>query len=165
MLRNSVFRWWTLEGWSTGRVAYATRHWTTSKILWDMWKASTWRPVPIFASSVTPMLNSKQNVAFRDTQMPTIDKTDLVVKLPFSVYLEQDKVLGYIEDHVVCQVGESGGRFWSCGLCQKSLSNKSQTHRHVESYHIQTDPYSCFLCSDQFLTRRALQRHTTAMHR
>jgi len=81
------------------------------------------------------------------------------------VYLEQDKVLGYIEDHVVCQVGESGGRFWSCGLCQKSLSNKSQTHRHVESYHIQTDPYSCFLCSDQFLTRRALQRHTTAMHR
>ena len=165
MLRNSVFRWWTLEGWSTGRVAYATRHWTTSKILWDMWKASTWRPVPIFASSVTPMLNSKQNVAFRDTQMPTIDKTDLRVKLPFSVYLEQDKVLAYIEDHVVCQVGESGGRFWSCGLCQKSLSNKSQTHRHVESYHIQTDPYSCFLCSDQFLTRRALQRHTTAMHR
>ena len=74
MLRNSVYQWWTPEGWSTGPVAFATRRWTTSKILWDTLKASMWKPAHIFASSATLMSNSKQNVAFRDTQMLTIDK-------------------------------------------------------------------------------------------
>ena len=165
MLRNSVCPWSTLEGWSSGPVAFATRRWTTSKIWWDMLRAFMWRPVPIFVNCAT-MLNSKQSVAFRDIQMLTIDKDkdNLVVNFPFSVYMEQDKVLAYIEDHASCQVDGRGTRFWSCGICQRSLSNKSQTHRHIESYHIETDPYPCLLCCDQFTTRRALQRHTTAMH-
>jgi len=83
----------------------------------------------------------------------------------FSVYLEQDRVLDYIEEHALCRADEGGARFWSCGLCHKSLSNKSQTHRHIESFHIETDPYSCIHCDAQFSTRRALQRHTVAVHR
>ena len=81
------------------------------------------------------------------------------------VFVEQDEVPAFIEEHLVHQVDNSGAKFWSCGLCHKILSNKSQTLRHIESYHVQTSPYNCHQCGTQFTTCRSLQRHTSASHK
>jgi len=84
------------------------------------------------------------------------------------VYIEQDKVLEYIESQTICQVESSSGvKFWICGICQKILNNKSALARHIESFHVETDPYSCPYCADKvmFRTRRALQRHVNSAHK
>ena len=79
--------------------------------------------------------------------------------------MEQDKVVAYIEEQAIYQVDSNGVKYWSCGLCHKTLSNKSQTRRHIESYHVQTNPYYCNQCAEQFTTQRGIQRHITANHR
>ena len=90
------------------------------------------------------------------------------------MYIEQDKVLEYIESQTICQVESSSGmKFWICGICQKILNNKSALNRHIESFHVETDPYSCSYCADKvwivdkviFRTRRALQRHVNSAHK
>ena len=84
-----------------------------------------------------------------------------------SVFVEQEKVLEYIESQTTSQVESSGVKFWICGVCQKILNNKSALARHIESFHVETDPYSCPYCefSVIFRTRRALQRHVNSAHK
>jgi len=83
------------------------------------------------------------------------------------VFVEQEKVLEYIESQTTSQVESSGVKFWICGVCQKILNNKSALARHIESFHVETDPYSCPYCefSVIFRTRRALQRHINSAHK
>ena len=84
-----------------------------------------------------------------------------------SVFVEQEKVLEYIESQTTSQVESTGVKFWICGVCQKILNNKSALARHIESFHVETDPYSCPYCESSviFRTRRALQRHVNSAHK
>ena len=85
-----------------------------------------------------------------------------------SVFVQQEKVLEYIEGQVVCQADVNGVKFWSCGICLKSLNNRSALVRHIESFHVETDPYICYHCKSEkvmFRTRRALQRHSNSAHK
>lgn len=85
--------------------------------------------------------------------------------MAFSVFVEQENVVAYIEEQTSCQVDSSGTKFWSCNFCQKFNRDKRDIQRHIEASHIQTDPYICILCQSRFKTRRSLQRHETSMHK
>jgi len=81
------------------------------------------------------------------------------------VFLTHDKIDAYIQEQTVCQVDSlNGSKYWSCGICQKYLYKKQDLTRHIESFHIQTDPFHCSMCSAQFNTRRACKRHFLSVH-
>ena len=74
----------------------------------------------------------------------------------------------YVEQQCIGQVDQaSGAKYWTCGVCHKSLSQKWDLIRHIESFHIETNPYHCVYCDTrvEFKTKRGLQRHTNANHK
>ena len=86
-------------------------------------------------------------------------------KLPFSVFVVQENIDAYIQDHCTFQEDENGGKYWSCGICHKYLNRKMDVVRHIESFHVETTPYYCTYCDSQFKTRRAVQRHILSIHK
>ena len=84
----------------------------------------------------------------------------------FSVFVSQDQLAGYLSQHTICETDSSSGTVaWSCAICNKYLNKKYDVLRHIESLHVETDPYLCLYCSQQFKTRRSVQRHTLAVHK
>jgi len=82
------------------------------------------------------------------------------------VYVEQSRVASFIEEQSICEQGGHGSKTWRCAVCGKCLMKKCDLVRHVESFHVVTDPYSCEFCSlSQFKTIRALQRHMNTVHK
>jgi len=82
------------------------------------------------------------------------------------VYVEQSRVASFIEEQSICEQGGHGSKTWRCAVCGKCLMKKCDLVRHVESFHVVTDPYSCEFCSlSQFKTVRALQRHMNTVHK
>ena len=107
------------------------------------------------------MLNSQLGAPYRGTQLLCTDKF-----VSLSVYVEQSRVASFIEDQSICEQGGHGGKTWRCAVCGKCLMKKCDLVRHVESFHVVTDPYSCEFCSlSQFKTIRALQRHMNTVHK
>jgi len=72
------------------------------------------------------------------------------------VFVAQENIDAYIHEQCICQEDDNGGKYWSCGVCQKYLNRKMDVIRHVESFHIETTPYLCQFCDAQFKTRRAV---------
>jgi len=79
-------------------------------------------------------------------------------------FVAQENIDAFILEQCICQEDENGGKYWSCGICQKYLNRKMDVIRHVESFHVETTPYFCTFCDAQFKTRRAVQRHTIGIH-
>ena len=46
-----------------------------------------------------------------------------------------------------------------CGVCQKPGNKKQDIERHIESVHIQTNPFKCDICGSLLKTRKSLQIH------
>ena len=72
-----------------------------------------------------------------------------------------------IETFLTASVAESWDgerRVFQCLLCNKVAGTRRDAGRHVESIHLQTDPYTCDLCGNELATRRALQRHISTHH-
>ena len=95
--------------------------------------------------------------------MQTLALTNLKLVL-FSAFVAQENIDAFILEQCICQEDANGGKYWSCGICQKYLNRKMDVIRHVESFHVETTPYFCTICDAQFKTRRAVQRHTIAIH-
>ena len=81
--------------------------------------------------------------------------------------MEHDRIAAYVEKQCVCLLDQGGVKFWTCGVCQKALNHKQDVMRHIESFHVETDPYLCHYCDTkvEFKTKRGLQRHTNANHK
>ena len=72
----------------------------------------------------------------------------------------------YIEQQTICEQDSEGAKYWRCGVCNKYMQKKCDLVRHMESFHLVTDPYNCQYCVNvQFKTMRALQRHTNSTHK
>ena len=88
----------------------------------------------------------------------------MTIKVHFSklifclVFLEHDQLDDYINGMVLLSEDGHGGRFAFCGVCQKQGS-KQDIERHIESWHIQTNPFPCEICGKNQKTRRSLQIH------
>ena len=82
------------------------------------------------------------------------------------MFVEQDRVGEFLEQKSICEEF-NGVKYWKCAMCLINHNRKQDLLRHIESIHIYTDPYPCLYCqnSDQFKTKRALQRHLTAFHK
>ena len=82
------------------------------------------------------------------------------------VYVEQARVAAFIDEQTICEQDARGAKYWRCAVCQKYLIKKCDLTRHIESFHLYTDPYSCHVCgNNQFKTIRALQRHLATVHK
>jgi len=80
------------------------------------------------------------------------------------VFVEHDRITSYINEQCVCQVDSSGTKYWCCGVCNKFINQKRDLMRHIECQHVETSPYFCSYCEQQFKTKRAVQRHTHTVH-
>ena len=85
----------------------------------------------------------------------------------FSVFVEQHRIGGYVEKQCVPMMDPGGLKYWTCGVCNKALNHKQDLMRHVESFHVETSPYTCQICltNVEFKTKRGLQRHINAKHK
>ena len=85
----------------------------------------------------------------------------------FSVSLQHEQIDAYVEDNCVSM--DDGVSY--CNLCQFSSSHKLKSiqrlsvKRHIESMHIQTDPFNCHQCGKALKTRRSLTDHITRHHK
>jgi len=82
------------------------------------------------------------------------------------VFVEQEGVAEFLEQKSICEEF-NGVKYWKCSLCHMNHNRKQDLLRHIESLHIQTDPYYCLYCqtSVQFKTKRSLQRHLSSSHK
>ena len=72
-----------------------------------------------------------------------------------SVFLDHDQLDNYIRER--CLQSEDGAHY--CGVCGKPSKFKQDIERHVESAHVETNPFICLLCGFQAKTRRSLKIH------
>ena len=82
------------------------------------------------------------------------------------MFVEQGGVAEFLEQKSICEEFD-GVKYWKCSLCHMNHNRKQDLLRHIESLHIQTDPYYCLYCqsSVQFKTKRFLQRHLSSSHK
>jgi len=82
------------------------------------------------------------------------------------VFVEQGGVAEFLEQKSICEEF-NGVKYWKCSLCHMNHNRKQDLLRHIESLHIQTDPYYCLYCQNsvQFKTKRSLQRHLSSSHK
>ena len=64
----------------------------------------------------------------------------------------------YISENVLVSEDQSG-RMNYCAICQQSSKLKTDIERHIESAHIETDPFKCEVCGSSVKTRRSLKIH------
>ena len=78
----------------------------------------------------------------------------------FLVFLEHDQLDSYINEMVIQNEDVLGKRpTFYCGICQHQGNTKQDVERHVESFHIQTQPFYCPTCGASYKTRRTLKIH------
>ena len=79
------------------------------------------------------------------------------------MYLPHDQLDSYIQENVMCSEDDSG-KVAYCALCQQSARYKQDIERHIESAHIETDPFNCNICGSSAKTRRTLKIHMKREH-
>ena len=77
--------------------------------------------------------------------------------------MSQDDIEGFITGNVT-DSWEGERRIFLCLLCNKSCGTRRDVGRHIESFHVITEPFKCQLCDNEFSTRRALKRHINNYH-
>ena len=76
------------------------------------------------------------------------------------VFLEHDQLDSYINEMVIQNEDELGNRpTYYCGICHHQGNFKQDIERHIESSHIQTNPFFCPTCGSSHKTRRTLKIH------
>ena len=76
------------------------------------------------------------------------------------VFLEHDQLDSYINEMVILNEDEMGNRpTYYCGVCHHQGNAKQDIERHIESSHIQTNPFFCPTCGSSHKTRRTLKIH------
>ena len=74
----------------------------------------------------------------------------------FLVFVEHGGLEAYISEMCV----QCEDKSYYCGVCGHQGSGKKQDiERHIESFHIETDPFPCNICGISCKTRRGYQRH------
>ena len=83
----------------------------------------------------------------------------------FLVFLEHDQIGPYINEMLLQTEDNLGIKTFFCGVCQQGGKYKQDIERHIESHHIETNPFECEACGAFLKTRRALKMHTRAHHK
>ena len=50
---------------------------------------------------------------------------------------------------------------FSCDICGKMGSGRTDIARHIEAVHVITAPFHCLLCSKSYKTRDSLRKHNS----
>ena len=66
-------------------------------------------------------------------------------------------------DEQTNQMVEKIDQVWTCKLCGKRATNKTNIRRHAET-HIGGMSYNCHLCSKSFPAKHPLQKHISNIH-
>ena len=80
------------------------------------------------------------------------------------MYLPHEQLDSFIQENVVYSEDEPGKSF-CCALCQQSARFKQVIERHIESAHIETDPFNCNICGSSFRYSRYLRNHMKKEHK
>ena len=76
------------------------------------------------------------------------------------VFLEHGEIDSYVETKCIPSTTMEGGmRTFSCVLCEQVARQKQDIYRHIESAHIETNPFSCDICGALLKTRHVLYNH------
>ena len=76
------------------------------------------------------------------------------------VFLEHGEIDSYVETKCIPSTTMEGGmRTFSCVLCDQVARQKQDIYRHIESAHIETNPFSCDICGALLKTRHVLYNH------
>jgi hypothetical protein len=150
-LRSRPALWWNL-GSNIGVVASVKSITETNVTFRDTLKLLMLRPAHIFAFYASR--NSKPDDHCRDTKLECTNN---------AVYIFSFR--GAAQNWWICvlMMDPGGLKYWTCN---KALNHKQHLMRHVESFHVETSPYTCNIClTNVELKKNMAFRDTHANHR
>ena len=75
------------------------------------------------------------------------------------VFLEHEHIDSFLNEMTHQTEDLTGGKTFFCGICQKNSKAKQDIERHIETHHIQTNPFQCGICGYVSKSRRYFKVH------
>ena len=99
----------------------------------------------------------------RHMDLQGLSRLDIYISFKWNflllVFLEHEHIDSFLNEMTHQTEDLTGGKTFFCGICQKNSKAKQDIERHIETHHIQTNPFQCGICGYVSKSRRYFKVH------